>query len=193
MADLKFDINNLSALRIEFKDAEGAVDKALRGAIKATSAKAATAISRDIRGIYDIKASDIKQRLSIRRYKRDASSALVYTGKRIPLADFKPKQKTVRTTATSKKGKRFKTKRRGVTVRTRKDIGRKLVYGWYAKDHVMRRRWSSENDSDPIIRYGPSIPGMVAYPDTIERAQEVVRRELPKEFSGRLDYFLNKK
>lgn len=195
--DLKYDIRNLKQLQDKFDPRD--VEKALRWALNATSRKTATFISKDIRTVYTLKARDIKAHLKIKKYRRDATRALLYTGGSIPLEEFKPHTKRVRTTATSRRGKRFKTHRRGVTIRMRKDEGRQLVKGgWYAKGHVMHRSNPSSglgetaNTAPPFIMYGPSIPGMVAHPKTIEQAQDLVRKELPQEFSERLDYLLNK-
>ncbi|GAA3704324.1 hypothetical protein GCM10022421_08930 [Oceanisphaera sediminis] len=192
MIGVKYDIRMLQKLRQQFDQKD--VNKALIWALDATTRKAATFISRDLRGTYAVSANQVKQHLKIKRVERDASRALLYTGKKLPLAQFAPRPKVVRVLATSSRGKPFKTKRKGVTLRVRKDAGRKLVKGgWHAKGHILRRADAADNRSDPRIQYGPSIPGMVAHPATIDQAQELVRRELPKEFSGRLEYILGKK
>lgn len=187
--ELKYDIKHLQKLRNQFDSKT--VSKAMNWALDATTRKAATYISKDARETYAIKASDIKKHLTIDRYNRDASRSLLYTGGMIPLEEFKPKTRRVRVNkATSSRGKKFVTHRRGVTVRVRKDRGRYLVPGgWYAKDHVLRK--ASDPLSPPRIMYGPSIPGMVAHPDTMNEAQELVRRDLPQQFSDRLDYLLS--
>lgn len=192
MIEVKHDIRQLQKLRNQLDPKD--VDKALRWSLDAVTRKAATAISRDIRSVYAIKASQVKQHLKIKRVERDASRALLYTGKSLPLAQFAPKQRVVRTTATSRRGRTFNTKRKGVTARVRKDTGRKLVKGgWHAKGRIFRRKSAADNKSQPITQYGPSIPGMVAHPSTIDAAQELVRAELPKEFNSRLEYILGKK
>ena len=87
-----------------------------------------------------------------------------------------------------------KMRRRGVTVRVRKDKPRQLVQGgWHAKGHILRRKDRGDNDSQPIMRFGPSIPEMVANSSVIEAAQDLVRKDLPEQFSNRLDYILNRK
>ncbi|SDL77781.1 hypothetical protein SAMN05661010_02521 [Modicisalibacter muralis] len=193
MPNLKYDIREFQALKKQLGEDSGKVEKALRWSVDATSRKAATYISKDVRGTYAIKARDIKRQLKITRVRRDATRALLYTGGAIPLERFAPKTKVVRITATSRKGKQFKTRRRGVTVRVRKDKGRQLVKGgWYAKDHILRRSDKSDNKSQPRIQYGPSIPGMVAHPSVIEGAQDLVRKDLPQQFNDRLDYLLTK-
>lgn len=196
--NLKYDIRELQQLRERLEDDQGAVEKALRWSVDATSKKAATFISRDLRSTYAIKAGDVKRRLKIERARRDATRALLYTGRRLPLAQFAPKEKWVaaspkrRVRSGPRKGRLLR--RKGATVRVRKDRGRQLVPGgWLAKGHILRRADQSQSSSQPRMQYGPSIPGMVAHPETINQAQEFVRQDLPEQFSDRLDYLLSKK
>ncbi|XKE45750.1 phage tail protein [Halomonas organivorans] len=198
MPDLKYDIRELNRLRKQLGEDAGKVEKALIWSTNRMASRAATFISRDLRGTYALKARDIKGHLKIQRVRRDPTRALLYTGKKLPLEQFKPKARwvTVEPRRKVKSGPRKGSlaRRRGVSVRVRKDKGRQLVKGgWLAKGHVLRRADRADNRSDPRIQYGPSVPGMVAHPSTIEGAQELVRRELPKEFSGRLDYLLSEK
>ncbi|MES3674605.1 phage tail protein [Halomonas elongata] len=196
MLDVRYDIRDLEKLRKRFDPRD--VEKALQRAVNATSKKAATHISRDIRGTYTLKARDIKKRLKIERVRRDATRALLYTGRRLPLEQFSPKRKWVSVSTRRKvrsgpsKGKMAR--RLGVTVRVRKDKGRQLVPGgWYAKDHILRRADQEDNASQPRMQFGPSVPGMVAHPKTIESAQDLVRRDLPQEFNDRLEHILSEK
>ncbi|MFI0472966.1 phage tail protein [Halomonas sp. HMF6819] len=187
----RHNINELQALKKRFDPKT--VEKAFSQALDRTTRKAATHISRDIRGTYTVSAADVKNRLKIQRARRDASRSLLYTGRRLPLDNFKPKERMVRTTATSRRGKRFKTRRRGATVRVRRDTGRQLVNGgWLAKGRVLRRADSADNRSQPRMQFGPSIPGMVAHESTIKSAQAMVREDLPRQFSDRMDYLLGR-
>ena len=198
MTALKYDIRELQGLRRRLEGNAKLVDKALGWATTAAANKAATLISRDLRDTYVLKASDIKSHLRIRRIERDATRALLYTGGRLPLEQFSPKQRWV---AVSRKRqvksgprKGAGARRRGVSIHVRRDRGRQLVAGgWFAKEHVLRRARKEDNRSDARRQYGPSIPGMVAHPHTIEAAQQMVRETLPSEFSGRLEYLLDQK
>lgn len=187
----RHNINELQALKRRFDPKT--VEKAFMQALDRTTQKAATHISKDVRGTYAVSAAEVKKRLKIQRARRDASRSLLYTGRRLPLDTFKPKERMVRTTATSVRGKRFKTRRRGATVRVRKDTGRQMVPGgWLAKGRVLRRANSADNKSQPRMQFGPSIPGMVAHESTITSAQDMVREDLPRQFSGRMDYLLGR-
>ena len=193
MIDIRYDLRRTTLTQVRQQFGTQPVNKAMRWALDATTRKAATHISRDIRGTYAVTAGLVRAHLKVKRLERDAKRALLYTGQRLPLETFGPRPKTVRVTATSSRGKRFKTRRRGVTAKVRKDQGRRLVAGgWLARGHILRRRWQDDNHADPFIQYGPSIPGMVAHPDTIHRAQDLVREEFPREFANRLEYILGK-
>lgn len=196
MPGLDFDIRQLKRLRERFDPVD--VERALSRALNATTSKAASHISRDLRGTYALKARDVKRRLTIKRVNRDATRALIYAGRRLPLEQFKPKERWVtvdpRRKVRSGPRKGRLARRRGVTVRVRKDRGRQLVPGgWYARDHVLRRADTAKNDSQPRMQFGPSVPGMVAHPATMESAQELVRRELPQQFNDRLAHILGQK
>ncbi|WP_311949246.1 phage tail protein [Halomonas piscis] len=192
---LEYDIRDLKALRETFDPK--VVNKALKWSVNASARKAATRISKETRQRYDIKAGDIKRRLRIERVERDAGRALLYTGTRLPLVQFKPKEKWVSVTPKRrvKSGPRkgSMARRRGVTVRVRKDKGRQLVQGgWLAKGQIFRRADKDDNKSRPIPRFGPSIPEMVDNPEVMREAQDLVRRDLPEQFSGRMQYLLSK-
>lgn len=206
---IKYHLTDIRRLRGEMRKQIPKIEKAKQRALAAVSRKAATFISRDIRGTYAIRASDIKAQLSIRKYE-DTARVLNYTGASLPLETFAPKTKNVTVTATSSRGKRFKTRRRATTVRMRKDRGRQVVgrmkkntgsmdsgKGFLAKGRVLSRRneLKAENNIRDqfslIARYGPSIPGMVAYPETIRGAEDLIRDELPKEFDRNMRHLLD--
>lgn len=189
----EFDINSLQALKNRYDPK--LVEKAFDQALDRTQAKAATHISKDVRGDYHISAAEIKKRLKIQRARRDASRTLLYAGRRLPLDHFKPKTTRARViTATSRRGNQFKTRRRGASVMVRRDKGRQQVPGgWFAKGRILRRADQNDNRSQPRIQFGPSIPGMVAHESVIDSAQDMVREDLPRQFSGRMDYLLGQK
>ena len=189
----EYDINQLQALNNRHDPK--LVEKAFSQALDRTQAKAATFISREVRDDYHITAGEIKKRLKIDRARRDASRSLLYVGRRLPLDQFKPKTTRARVVvATSRRGNQYKTRRRGASVLVRKDTGRQLVKGgWFAKGRILRRADKADNASDPRIQFGPSIPGMVAHESVINSAQNMVREDLPRQFSGRMDYLLGQK
>lgn len=196
MPNVQFDVRDLQELKKQFDPKD--VEKALRWAVNATARKAATEISKETRQRYTVSAGDIRNRLRIERYRRDIDRAILYTGRRLPLVQFKPTERWVsvnpkrRVQSGPRKGSMAR--RRGVSVRVRKDKGRQLVQGgWLAKGHILRRKDKGDTKSQPIMRFGPSIPEMVDNPEVIEAAQDLVRKDLPQQFNDRLNYILNKK
>lgn len=196
MPNLQFDVRELQQLKNQFDPKS--VEKALDWAVGATTRKAATLISREARQRYDVSAGDIRKRLRITRLDRDADRAILYTGRRLPLSQFKPRERwvTVSTKRRVQSGPRkgSMARRRGVTVRVRKDRGRQIVQGgWLAKNHIYRRSDKGDNKSAPEMRFGPSVPEMVGNQEVMEAAQDLVRADLPPQFNNRLNYILNKK
>lgn len=196
MPNLQFDVGQLQQLKEQFDPKD--VEKALRWSVNATARKAATLISKETRQRYDISAGEIRKRLQIKRIDRDAGRAVLYTGRRLPLTQFKPRERWVsvnpkrRVQSGPRKGSLAR--RRGVTVRVRKDSGRQLVKGgWLAKNQIFRRKDRGDNQSTPVMRFGPSIPEMAGNPHVMGAAQDMVRQELPQQFNDRLNYILNKK
>lgn len=192
---LKYDIRHLQKLRNRLDhDGKVKIGRAVDMTVKRMTDQAATYISRDIRKDYAIRASDIAFYLKIDRYYRDSTQALLYTGGGLHLDLFKPKVRNLRITATSSRGKKFTTHRRGVSLKIRKDRGRRNAKGaWYSwkSGRVLRRRDQTDNKSMPIEQRGPSVPGMVAHPETIEGAQRMIRNNFAQYFSDRLDYLLS--
>lgn len=191
----KFDVRQLQRLRNRYEPR--IVDKALDRSVNATTRKAATFISRYTRDIYDISAGDIRRRVQIQRVNRDASRAILYTGRRLPLAQFKPRERWVPVSS----GRQLQSgprkgrvdRRRGVTVRIRKDAGRQLVQGgWHAKGHILRRESRDDNRSEPRIRFGPSIPQMVGNPQVMKAAEDMIRDDLPRQFSQQMEHLLER-
>ncbi|WP_339118565.1 phage tail protein [Halomonas sp. BMC6] len=196
MPNLQFDVRELQKLKQQFDPKD--VEKALRWSINATTRKASTLISRETRQRYDISADDIRKRLRIQRLDRGDGRAILYAGRRLPLAQFKPRERWVsvsskrRVQSGPRKGSMAR--RRGVTVRVRKDRGRQLVQGgWLAKSQIFRRSSRTDNQSTPEMRFGPSIPEMVGNEQVMDAAQNLVRDDLPQQFNDRLNYILNRK
>jgi len=140
---IKWRINDIDKLRKEFGDMP--IEKALRSTINKMAAKAKTAVSKEIRKTYNIKARDLNAQMRIDKYKPSRHSAiLIASGPRFSLMYFDPVETTIRGSdailtkrstgknasygLVSRKVRRGK-KKRGVTVKVRKDRGRKRVVG----------------------------------------------------------------
>lgn len=196
MPELEFDVRDINQLKKQFDPKD--VEKALGWAVNATTRKTATRISKETRKRYTVSAGDIRKRMRIERYRDAIDRAVLYTGRRLPLAAFKPRVKWVSVSS----GRKLKSgprkgrtaRRRGVTVQVRKGQARKLVQGGFmAKGQIWRRDDRQDNKSTPKRLFGPSVPEMVDNPKVIAEAQQLVRDDLPQQFNDRLDYILRKK
>lgn len=84
---LDFDIENIDRLRERYSF--GTVTQALNIAIKRTTRKADVAVSRAVRTRYQIKAREVKKRLTVlHRWRGHNANALIYQGRRIGLINF---------------------------------------------------------------------------------------------------------
>jgi hypothetical protein len=183
---IKIDAQHMSLAELRRKFDPEIVSRADRIAIGRTAKKIKTQISRDVRKVYNVKARDVASTVKVLNRSKGflEQRILLYTGGHIPLAKFDAKPKAVR----SKRGPR-----RGVTVRVRKDSGRKLVgkrsgfhgAGFMAKGHVMARK-TPDRTSHRIL-YGPAIPQMVANDTVIENYHAKVRHEYPIELERALN------
>jgi hypothetical protein len=184
------------------------VQKAHKQATKRTATKVKTAISKAARARYKIAARDITAGLKLKRDDRTESVILQYTGKRISLSRFNPREVRVsgnKSNITSRvKGQ---TKRRqvrrnakhksGVSVQILRNGGRRQVmgrrgFGAFLSDlHGLKVFMRKEKKRLPIIRVtGPSIVHMVGHQSVIESFTDKVEEAFPQEFERALDYQL---
>ena len=188
---IKTEFHNLSLAELRRKFDPKLVERADRMAIGKVARKVRTQVSRDVRVVYNVKARDVGSTVKILASKRGSveERILLYTGGSIPLASFDAKPRRVR----SARGPRT-----GVTVKVRKDEGRKLVgvregfhgKGFMAKGQVMARRTSKRTPIAPL--FGPAIPLMIGNELVIESYQQTVAREYPIELERALNYVMGR-
>jgi len=162
------------------------LDRALNAAMQKTAMKVRTHISKDVRQKYNVKAGDIAKVVKITKVKsRDGGRLIAYTSGGVGLDKFSPLKKKVKTA---------RGLRRGVSVRIRKDRGRRLVKGAFSADVHGTKIFRRQGDSRlPIDRlYGPAIPVMVSNKITVLSVNEKVGHELPIEFERAMDRFLSR-
>lgn len=165
------------------------VEKSLQAALSRTTAKVATLISKDVRGVWAINARDIRGALQIQRARRDMRRVLLYAGGHIAMERFKPTSRMIKTAINNHPvNGSYRARRQRVTARVRKDKGRQTLKGaWIAKGRVMRRADLSDNKSDPLYQYGPSIAQMIDNPKLLDRVQDFAREDLPNQFINRME------
>lgn len=188
---LKFELSNLAELKQVYDSA--LVEKALVRSINRVSAKSRTQVSREVRAEYNIKARDINNALTIYRAKRGNTEALLlYAGSRIGLHKFTPRVRTVRTTTT-----RWGNTRKQVRVRVHKgdslspvNAG-KGIEGFMSPDGLIFARVGLKRNPLKFMA-GPSIAQMVDKETVLDRVNDMMGVELPKEFNHNMDFYLQR-
>lgn len=198
---INFRLENLESIRKQYDPK--IVDRALSTAMTRTAMKARTAVSRLVRQTYNIKARHIRTGVRLIRRKRGQAHerVLLYTGTAIPLNRFDPLTKRV----LSARGPRV-----GVTVRIRKDRGRKLVTGGFLADVngakvFIRRPGAAKTTTSkgryagtgikrqPIDRqFSVSVPGTVAHQSVLNEINKVVAEQAPIEFNRAMNFFTDR-
>lgn len=164
--------------------------KAEKSALKAVQRKAATRISKSVRGRFNVTARAIAERLNLRLGKNDTEAYLLYVGARIGLINFSAQFRKVRT---------GKGPRQGATAKITKDAGRYIAPGGFiAKGannnvQVFQRMSKKQSGRLPLRKMtGPAIAQMVDSQEVMDDATNYVEEEYPKELTNRLNYFLDK-
>jgi len=151
------------------------MNAAMNRTLKRTMMRTRTEISSIIRKTYVVKAGDIKSTTFLRAVSRKpAEYELSYTGKRLSVRYYKAQKKRVK----SKRGWRT-----GVTVKVRKDRGRKLIRGgFYAGGWPVYLR--KGKGRTPIQKHSSlAIPQMAATKRTVSMAAKFMGKELDRQFT----------
>lgn len=158
------------------------LNQAMNAAIRKSLMKTRTQISVNVRQVYNISAGDIGNIVTLSKISYTPPSyRLQYSGARVSLRKYAARAKIVKTA---------RGLRRGVTVRVRKDRGRKLVKhgfygagGWPVYMRLGRSRHKIEK------RTGLAIPQMVGTKDQLDLAYKFMGVEIPKQVHTSLDFY----
>lgn len=168
------------------------VKKARRSANLKTTRKARTFISKGVRSKYAGNASRVKRGVSLKTVNQGqmTQNVLVYVGHRIGLINFVTKSRANAAANRTKSGKHRK-----LSVRIRKDSGRKTIYGFVAigrsgNTHVFARTGAPRMPIRALKTI--SIPEMVNTAGIQDSVNEFVGKEYPVQFEHELEYFLSK-
>ncbi len=163
------------------------VNFAFMRAVNRTAAGVKTDISRNIRDKYFIKASDIKQSISLKRafVGKNSVAEIKSKGKAIPLYFFQvtPKQRT-------KPRPKI-----GVAARVKKGGSKKKIPGSFIAHSRGRTGVYIRKGKEriPIKQlYGPSIPQMIGNPQIIEKIEKGAINRLEKNLEHELNRFFKK-
>lgn len=177
------------------------IDKAVRSTTRKLVNFAATEVKRSVRDKYRIKAARINKSLQKRVVSRqtgDTRGFLIYTSKRLSLANFasrtgqglpgrsaRPKVKTAR-------GVRY-----GARVRVLKNRPSKVVKGafWAPGTGGVWQIWKRETEARRPIRMltGPSVSHMMRSAEAIQAVERTVQQRATPLLTRELDVFAQKR
>jgi hypothetical protein len=173
-------------LRRRYADIEGDISKQIAGALNHTARKAKTAVSRNVRAEYNIKAKDIKAALKL-GYARvnHLETYIEATGRALPLRAF-PHRQTRQGVSVSIMKKRYVIKKAFVaTMRS----GHKGVFarGGYGKRkfnfRYQRTEPSNRNDLQINELYTTSIPSAIDKPTILNALAKQINSDFPTRLS----------
>lgn len=161
------------------------LEKTMAVSMQKTMFKTRTFVSKSVRERYVVKAGDIKATVKFTRPSRKPIiMQLAWRSKRTQLKDFKALPRTVRTA---------RGKRKGVTVRVRKDRGRKLIRGAFFGPGGRAAYMRKGSRRHPIEkRTGIGIAQMVRTRYMEDKRDKFFAVEMQKQFKTNFDYFLKK-
>jgi len=202
--NLDIRLDNIDEIKRAYDPA--VVHKAAESTIKQLHGKAATAVSKEVRKVYNVKARDIASTLKQRVRTQDGvpTGFLIYIGRRLSLRHFT----TVKGSGAPSPDARPKIKtrrglRRGARVRLKKasksSILKKAFWGkgraglddgggeW----QIFQRIGISRLKVKKLT--GPSIAHMVRGDEAIKAINHLVEREGNEKLANNLDHFMRKK
>jgi hypothetical protein len=184
---IKVDISNIDQLRKQFDPEK--VDKAFWSALKRTTAKTKTQVSKEIRKIYAIKAGDVNKH--VRSYRAQDSYVIDYSGSPISLRKFGAKTRTVSTA---------RGVRKGVSVKVKKTKRRDLVKSGFQissqKPSPIFKRTGKPSAGDPSREaiaklFSLSVPQMVN--DSVAaKTFDFIQEEANDQFYRAFKFFINR-
>lgn len=177
------------------------VDRAMKTAVARTTNKARTALSKAVRADYArIQAARIRKelRIVVRNNDEIMARVLLYTGKRIGAIHWKySSAKTKKGTkiagakrVSTERGRRYQARyrfgtkkpviaRKGAFVGTGRTSGSQQMFQRVGSDRLKIRKLT-----------GPAIAQMVTGENELKTLDDLVEREMPKEFNSAMDHFV---
>jgi hypothetical protein len=202
---ITYSLTNIDQARELFGGA--VVDKAVKSTLNKLAEQAKTAVSKEIRKTYNIKARDLSAAMKVQRVRGGAyESHILTSGPRFSLMYFDAQQTLIRgndaiTTRLTRAGKVSKRTRKGrkqsgVTVRVKNNEGRKLVKGRNrfgafmantpgGSTQIFTREARSRLPIDKLT--GPAVAQMLGQKTSV--VQDFINRESGRIFSHELDFF----
>ncbi len=148
-----------------------------------------TQVAKDIRAEYNIKSSDIKSKVKIKRAKGDDNSfEITISSPRLSLAKF-VSSVTYKKVPVNRKGGRYRGRRQFVKVKVKRGKSKLVRGGFYAKGQLFKRE---EDSSLPLKRLTTlSITGMFTE-EIVDKGFKKVEENYPKTLKRKLNFYISK-
>jgi hypothetical protein len=148
-----------------------------------------TQVAKDIRSVYNIKSSDVKSKVKVRKASGDNNSfELTITSQRLDLAKFISSITTKRV-AVNRRGKRYRGKRRIVKVKVRRGKAKELRGGFYASHQLFKREGKSRL---PINKLSTISVTDMFTEEIVEKGFKKVEENYPKTLKRHFNFYIGK-
>lgn len=188
---LALELKNLEALKEAYDPA--LVELAVTRSLNRAAAKAKTFVSKEVRQDYNVKAKDISKALTVSRARKGYNEAmLLYAGGRLGLNKFSAKQRTIKVRAgrggNTRKQVRVRIKKTDSLTPAVSSQGVGAFLG--VNGHVFARMGAGRLPLKSLS--GPSVAHMVDDRGIVDEVSELIGKEIEKEFTSNLNYYLLK-
>jgi len=149
-----------------------------------------TYMAKNIRKEYNIKSSDIKSKVKIRKASGDENSFIMtISSPRLDLTEFISSVKTKRITV-NRRGKRHRATRRVVRVKVKRGKAKELKGAFYVHGSLFKRKGKSRM---PIKKLSTISVTDMFRKDIVEDGFKKVEESYPKSLERNLNFYLSKK
>jgi len=148
-----------------------------------------TQVAKDIRKEYNIKSSEVKSKVKVRKASGDNNSfELTITSKRLDLAKFISSITTKRV-AVNRKGKRYRGKRKIIKVKVHRGKAKELRGGFYASKQLFKRTGKGRLPIEKLTTV--SVTGMFTE-EIVNRGFKKVEEHYPKTLEKNFNFYVGK-
>lgn len=149
-----------------------------------------TQVAKDIRAEYNIKSSNIKSKVEIRKASGEENVfEMRISSPRLDLADFVSSVKTKKVPV-NRKGKRFNGRRTIVNVKVRRGRAKVLRGGFFVHDALFKRKGE---ERFPIKKLTTISVTDMFREDIVDKGFKKVEENYPRTLKKNLDFYVSKK
>jgi len=148
-----------------------------------------TQVAKDIRKEYNIKSSDVKSKVKVRKALGDNNSfELTITSQRLDLAKF-ISSIVVKKVPINRKGKRYRGKRKIVKVKVHRGKAKELHGGFYASKQLFKR---TGNSRLPIKKLSTISVTDMFTEEIVDRGFKKVKENYPRTLEKNFNFYIGK-